>query len=85
MRFNDYVEDCATYDEAMNALQELFVKTPNEIFARHKLSTARQQPDQSLDEFLQQLRKLSKDCNFHAVTADQYREEMVRDAFINGI
>ena len=39
----------------------------------------------SLDEFLQQLRKLSKDCNLKDVTADQYREELVRDSFINGL
>ena len=37
------------------------------------------------DEFLQQLRKLSKDCNLKDVTADQYREELVRDSFINGL
>ena len=28
---------------------------------------------------------LSKDCNIQAVTAKEYRKELVRDAFINGI
>ena len=45
----------------------------------------RQQSGESLDEFLQQLPKLSKDCNLKDVTADQYREELVRDSFINGL
>ena len=31
------------------------------------------------------LRKLSKDCNFRAVAAEQYKQEMIRDAFINGL
>ena len=29
--------------------------------------------------------KLSKDCKFKAVTDEQYREELFRDAFINGL
>ena len=62
-----YIEECVDYDEAMATLQTIFVKTSNEMFAPHKLATARQQPGQSLDEFLQQLRKLSKHCNFAAV------------------
>ena len=33
----------------------------------------------------QNLRKLSKDCKFKAVSAEQYRDEMLRDAFINGL
>ena len=31
------------------------------------------------------LKTLSKDCSFRAVTAEQYRWELVRDAFINGL
>ncbi|XP_076045802.1 uncharacterized protein LOC143028045 [Oratosquilla oratoria] len=42
-------------------------------------------PGESLDEFLRELHKLSKDCNFKAVTAKQYREELVLDVFINSI
>ena len=38
-----------------------------------------------LVEFLQELQKLSKDCHFNNVTSEQYREELVRDSFINGL
>ena len=31
------------------------------------------------------LTKLSKGCNFTNVTGEEYRKEMIRDAFINGI
>ncbi|XP_066958849.1 uncharacterized protein [Macrobrachium rosenbergii] len=81
----ELIEDCVTYEGAVAKLESVYVTLPNEIFARHVLATRRQQSGESLDEFLIELHKLSKDCNFKAVTAEQYREEMVRDAFINGI
>ena len=81
----DSIEECVTYESAICVLENLYVKTPNEIFARHLLATARQAPGQSLNDFVQKLQGLGKDCNFRPVTAQVYREEMVRDAFINGI
>ena len=61
------------------------MKTPNEIFARHLLATRQQRVGESLDEFLRELTKLGKDCKFRAVSAEQYKDELVRDAFINGL
>ena len=81
----DYIEDCANYDAAIETLTQLYIKTLNEIFAHHLLATRRQKPGETLNEILQELRKLSKDCNVKNVTAEQYREELVRDSFINGI
>ena len=60
-------------------------KNPNEVFVRHLLATRKQQVGQLLDEYLLGLQKLAKDCNFRAVSGDQYKQEVVRDAFINGI
>ena len=42
--------------------------------ARDLLSTRLQQPGESLEEFLKQLRQLAKDCNFEAVHAKTYEE-----------
>ena len=53
--------EATTYDEAINLLKSLYVKTPNEIFARHKLATRKQQPGESLDEYLQELYLVKKD------------------------
>ena len=66
----DYVEDCMDFNSVVKTLQNLYIKTPNEIFACHLLDNRRQQSGESLYEFLQQLRKLNKD-----VTADRYRED----------
>ena len=38
-----------------------------------------------MDEYLQALKNLSKDCNFKAVTTAKYQEESIRDAFISGL
>ena len=81
----EYVEDCTDYDSVKNTLEKLYVKSPNKVFARHLLATRRQQCSETLDVFFQNLHKLSKDCKFKAVSAEQYRDEMSRDAFINGL
>jgi len=36
-------------------------------------------------EFLQALKTLAKDCSFLDVLTDEYREELARDSFINGL
>ena len=77
--------DADTYDAAIATLKRTYDKQPNEIFARHKLSTRKQQNGETLDSFMQALQSLSKDCQFRAVSANEYREEAVRDAFINGL
>jgi len=78
-----YVEDCNTYDEALVILNRVYVKIKNDVFARHRLATRKQRTAESLQQFLQALKLLSKDCTFQAVSAEQYREELTRDAFIN--
>lgn len=79
------IEECTEFEAAVGVLQALFVKPRNEIFARHILATRCQQPHETLDEFLQSLKTLSKDCNFQSVTASKYCEESIRDAFITGL
>ena len=69
----------------MNILEEIFEKPKNSVFCRHLLATRRQQTDDSVDQYLQSLKRLAKDCDFQAVTATQARDEYIRDAFINGL
>ena len=54
----EYIEECETYDAAIQLLEGLFVKTPNEIFSRHLLATRRQQPGESLRRYMQALQLL---------------------------
>nr|XP_039252382.1 uncharacterized protein LOC120329696 [Styela clava] len=69
----------------MAKLEKLYKKKKNDVFARHKLATNKQRSGECVTEFFQQLSSLAKDCNFEAVSADKYREEAIRDAFITGL
>ena len=80
-----FIEECTTYEAALEALDNIYVKPTNEIYARHVLATRRQQTGESLDEYLQALKVLCKECNFQSVTAAKYCEEYIRGAFITGL
>uniref|UniRef100_A0A5S6QM86 RNA-directed DNA polymerase n=1 Tax=Trichuris muris TaxID=70415 RepID=A0A5S6QM86_TRIMR len=79
------IAEAQSYEEAMQTLTEMYERPSNEVFARHRLTTRRQQPGESIDDFLRALRVLSLDCNFKAVTAAAHREERIRDAFVCGL
>ena len=81
----DFISDCATYESAKETLRKKYVKPANEIFARHLLATRKQQPNETLDELLQSLKILSRDCNFRNIEAAVYRDEYIRDSFISGL
>ena len=81
----ELIGEAETYEEAINMLKTLYAKTPNEIFARHSIATRKQQTGESLDEYLQALKTLSKDCNSRQVTAAEYQDEAIRDGFISGL
>ena len=63
----------------------MFVKPKNEIYSRHKLATAYQSDSETVDEFVLRINKLCQECNFTAVNAHQYRDDMKRNSFISGI
>ena len=63
----------------------LLKKSSSNLKTASSVSTSRQQTDESVDQYLQSLKRLAKDSDFQAVTATQLRNEYIRDAFINGI
>ena len=81
----EFFDHCTTYSEAEAVLDKLYVKQPNNIFARYLLSSAKQSPGQSLADFNCSLVRLAKDCDFKDVSATQNRDDLMRDAFISGI
>ncbi|KAG5879132.1 hypothetical protein JTB14_017124 [Gonioctena quinquepunctata] len=52
------------HSTAIGILKAIYVKPMNEIFARHKLATRKQQSNESIDEFNQASQLLSKNCEF---------------------
>uniref|UniRef100_A0A6P7H9Z6 Uncharacterized protein LOC114348048 n=1 Tax=Diabrotica virgifera virgifera TaxID=50390 RepID=A0A6P7H9Z6_DIAVI len=73
-----------TYISAIKILKELYIKPTNEIYARHILATRKQQINESIDQYAQQLKLLAKNCNFKAVSSEENKNGYIRDAFING-
>ena len=51
--------------------------------SRNLLATLKQKPEESLQEFLQILQMFSKNCNFQNVSAEEHRQEIFRNAFVN--
>jgi hypothetical protein len=66
-----YIADCTTYNEAIQVLESTHIKPKNEKFARYTLATRRQEPGESLDQFLQSLKQLSNDCNIKAAQGEE--------------
>ena len=79
------VEYCLDYDSVVKTLDKLYIKTPNVIFAHHRLATRHQQRGELLAKYLQELKRFSNDCKLKAVTAAEYQDELVQDSFINGL
>ena len=81
----ELISESETYNEAVDLLNSIYAKTPSPIFARYVLKSCKQQAGESLDTYLQNLKRLSSDCNFRAVSATVHKEEAIRDAFISGL
>jgi hypothetical protein len=70
-----YICEFKTCKEDVDILEPLYVKPRNEIYARHCLATRQQHAGESVDQYLQVLKLLSKDCNFKDVTTEQNKKE----------
>ena len=55
------------------------------MFARNRLISRRQYLGESIADFLLAIKELAKDYTFTAVTANEYREEMIEDLFKNDL
>ena len=50
-------------------LKQMFIKRKNNVYARHLQVSRRHSSNESIAEYLQPLKTLSKDCTFRNVTA----------------
>lgn len=80
-----YIQECKTYSEAIETLDKVYLKPKNLIYARHTLATRRQHSDETISQYIESLKKLAINCNFESVTAEQHKNQFIRDAFIAGL
>ena len=82
---DDIIECCSGFEHAIELLKAVYDKPPNDIHARHLLSTCLHQENVSVDQYLQALNRHAADCCFRNVTAITYKDKSVRDTFIRGL
>ena len=80
----ELVSECTEYDSAIAVLDSTYIRPTNVVYSRHKLITCKQD-SKSIDTFKQDLERVAKSCNFQAVTAEENKNQYIRDAFINGL
>ncbi|KAJ0179375.1 hypothetical protein K1T71_005087 [Dendrolimus kikuchii] len=80
-----YTGECKAYVNALSKLEKNYIKPKNEISARYALASRKQQSNENVQDYLQVLKMLSKDCGFKSVNAETNRDDYVRDAFISGL
>ena len=73
----EFVNEEVTYASAIEALKKIYVKPTNVVFARHLLSIRKQQPGESLDQYLQALKTLGKDCNVGPIDVNAPRDQYI--------
>lgn len=61
------------------------MKIRNKVYARYKLNTRKQQPGESLSQFVQDLKVLARKCQFSATTVEQNLNNYLVDALIGGL
>ena len=81
----EIISECPNYESAIQVLQSVYIKPPNEVYAQHLLATLKQQPGEDFDKYLLlALKVLTKECNFKHLSAIEYYDEYIRGAFITG-
>ena len=81
----ELIAEATSYENAITILSTTYARTPSPIFARYSLMSCKQQAGESLDIYFQKSKWLSVDCNYQTVSAQVYKEEAIRDAFIGGM
>ena len=81
----EFISEAETYSKAIDILKSLYTKPVNVIYNRHVLTTRHQNEGETVDQLMQKLEKWSEQCEFTAESAETYRCDYVRDAFMNGL
>jgi len=80
-----HISSTSTFEDAINILENIFVKPNHEIFARYLLLSRKQSSSETISQYLSALQLLTKDCSFKSVSALENLEDHVRDALIGGL
>ena len=72
-------EQQASYNEVIKAFEDYCTPKKNESVCRHQFFQRTQKPDETFNEFLTDLKKLSLDCAF-----DNLKDSLIKDKIVSG-
>ena len=79
------ISDCKTANEAFAKLEKKYVKRTTSIITRQNLRLRKQKADETVEEFINQIKSLAKKCPTPALTTEQHFEMIVADTLISGL
>ena len=62
-----------------------FLKRKSTTYSRHLLLTREQKLNETIGDYVRALKLIAKDCEWRAVSAQEFQTELTRDAFITGL
>ena len=80
-----YISEATECEEAVRLLCSSYQKKNNVTFACPVLMTRPHAQNEIISQYVHALHGLAKECSFQAVSAEKYKDEMTKDAFINGL
>lgn len=66
-----------SFDELVKLMKDHYNPRPSEIVQRFRFNSRVRQPDESVSEFVAQLRKLAQDCNYGVSLSQMLRDRLV--------
>ena len=59
-----YIAHCDSFESAKGMLQSLFIKKKNKVCARYILLNQKQDPSETISDYVASLKQLTRDCDF---------------------
>lgn len=81
----DHISDCSSYSSAIATLKSVYSKPVNKLMARYILATRKQASHETIEQFLNALKILAKECQFTSLSLAERTHEAILDAFVAGI
>lgn len=80
-----HISDCTSFEKAVEILDKRYVKTSSAIMQRYSLLKRQQRENESLEDYMNELKCLSRKCSITPLTKAEATEQLLSDAFIIGL
>ncbi|XP_065658048.1 uncharacterized protein LOC136082565 [Hydra vulgaris] len=78
----DYIEECDSYERIIKTLEKLYIKAPNEVFARHQLLIRHQTSAKTVTRELYREKQI-RDLFISEITSNYIRQRLLENSTLN--